>query len=145
MLRIRFLQAAVVLLAIMTAAGCGTDASAGNQDKQAADVAAARARAEASQAGDAAKKAMQSRLDELEHRIAALKADAKPADAKPAKAKHESSSEVNTLQSEVAELRAKLSTEQGRTQEWDKLKDATEGDFRKIEHKLDDLVASNKK
>jgi len=142
MLKIRFLQATVVLLAVLTAAGCGADASAGNQDKQAADVAAARARAETSQASEAAKKAMHSRLDELQHRIDALKADAKP---EKAKAKHESSSEVKQLQDEVAELRAKLSTDQGRTQEWDKLKDATEEDFRKIEHQLDNLVASNKK
>jgi hypothetical protein len=145
MLKIRFLQAAVVLLATLTAAGCGADTAAGNQDKQAADVAAARARAEASQAGEAAKKAMQSRLDELEHRLDAWKAEAKPAKVAKVKDKRESDSEVKQLQDEVAALRAKLSSDQGRTQQWDKLKDATEEDFKKIERKLDDLLPSNKK
>jgi len=52
---------------------------------------------------------------------------------------------VKQLQDEVAALRAKLSSDQGRTQQWDKLKDATEEDFKKIERKLDDLLPSNKK
>ena len=136
----RFLQAAVLLPALLIAAGCD-GASADNHDKRAADVAAAQARAETSQAGDAAKKAVQSRLKELELRIDALKTDAKP---EKAKAHRESATEVTKLKAEVAELRAKLSSEQGRTQEWDKLKDATEEDFKKIERKLDDLVPSKK-
>jgi predicted nucleic acid-binding Zn-ribbon protein len=141
MVRNRSLQTTLAGLTLLMAVGCGTgcqETAAGNRDKQAADVVAARARAEQSQAGDAAKKAMQSRLKELELRIDALKAKSKPE-------KHgKSDGEVQKLQDQVEALRAKLSTSQGRTQEWDKLKEATEEDFRSIEHKLDEMLPSKK-
>ena len=141
MSKTRFWPAAMLLPALLVAAGCEGGASANNRDKQAADVAAAQARADQSQASIAAKKAMQSRLKELELRIDALKAESHPA---TAKAERESGDSVKQLEDQVAELRAKLSTEQGRTQEWDKLKDATEADFKKIEQKLDDMMPSKK-
>ncbi len=85
---------------------------------------------------ESAKKALDDRLNELDHRIAALRADAKPA---TKKAKTDLDHEIARLQSEAADLRAKLSTDAGRTETWDKVKRATEETLDKLERKLNDL------
>lgn len=144
MVRAGSLPTTLAGLTLLIAVGCGVgcqETSSGNQDKQAADIVAAQARADQSNAGDAAKKALQSRLKEVELRIDGLRMQAKP---EKARIHGKSEGEVQQLQDEIEALRAKLSTSQGRTLEWDKLKDATEEDFRSIEHKLDELLPSKK-
>jgi chromosome segregation ATPase len=131
----RLLEVAVVLLALLLATGCAETYSASNSSR-AAEEAGARARAEQTQAGTAAKKALDERLKELQLRIDAMKADAKPAKAKSRRA---ADSEMDKLHEEVTELRSKLSSPTGRTEEWDKLKDDTEQAFKRIEQKVDSL------
>ena len=138
--KIRILTLAMVLAVFLVTTGCNEVSSDAN-DRRAADEAAVRARAEQIQAGEAAKKALDSRLKELQLRFDALKADAKPA---TAKARHTSDSEMAKLREEVVELRAKLSNEIGRTEPWDKMKDDTEQAFKRIEQKLDSLGSSTK-
>jgi len=138
--KIRILKVAIVLLAVLLAAGC-EETSSTSSSGRAADKAAARARADQIQAGEAAKKALDARLKELQLRFEALKAEAKPA---TTQARRASDGEMKKLQEEVVELRAKLSNEIGRTEEWDKLKGETEQAFKRIEQKLDDLGRSTR-
>ncbi len=128
------------LLALLIVAGCDVTPSSA-KDRQAAEEAAARARAEQSQAADAAKKALDERLNELQHRLDALKTDSKPT---TDKARRELDEQVKKLQEQVEELRSKLSTEKGRTEEWNRLKEATEDAAKRIERKLDELSPSKK-
>ncbi len=127
---------AILVLTSLFVAGCEAT-SAGNQDRQAAETAAARARTDETQAADAGRKALNARLEEAQHHLDALQADAKPTSAK---ARRELDAQVKSLQSQVADLRAKLSSEQGRTEEWTKVKKSTEEAIQSIERKLDELT-----
>ncbi len=138
MQKLRILEVAVTLFTLLLAAGCeGTSLAS----SRAVDKAAVLARADQIHASEAAKKALDSRLKELQLRIDALKADAKPAQSQ---SRHAVDGERKQLHQEVAELRAKLSNEMGRTEEWNKLKEETEQGFKRIEQKLDDLGRSSK-
>jgi chromosome segregation ATPase len=129
-----------ILLSSFWVAGCQTT-SAGDKERQAADTAAASAHADEIQAADAAKKALKARLDEVQHSLDALKTDARPASAK---VRHELDKQVKTLQDQVAELRSKLSSEQGRAEEWNQMKQNTEDAIQKIEGKVNELTQPKK-
>jgi chromosome segregation ATPase len=133
---IRTLQTVMILFALLWTGGCDLTPM-GDKDRKAAEDAGARARAEQQQASDAARRALDARLTELQHRVDALQKDAKPT---TAKARRELDEQMKKLQDQVAELRSKLSTERGRAEEWNKVKDATEEAAKQIEHKLDQLA-----
>jgi chromosome segregation ATPase len=135
MARLKSLGTIVMLLSSLWVTGCQTT-SAGDRDRQAADTAAAQARSNESQAADAAKKALNARLDELQHRLDGMKTDAQPASAK---ARRELHNQVKALQDQVAQLRFNLSSESGRAEEWNRLKQSTNEAIQKIENKVDDL------
>jgi chromosome segregation ATPase len=138
MRKFRILNVAIVLFTALLAVGCEGTSSAGSR---AADEAAVRARADQIRAGEAAKKALDTRLKALQLRIEALKTDAGPAQSQSRRTADE---EMKKLREEVAELRSKLSNEMGRSEEWDKLKANTEQAFKRLEQKVDDLGRSSK-
>jgi hypothetical protein len=130
--KLRVLNLAMLLatfLIVLAGAGCDVAPSDAN-NRRWADEAAVRARADQIQAGEAAKKALDSRLQELDLRFANIKAGAKS----------KSDPEIKKLQDQLAGLRAKLSDEIGRIEEWDQQKD--EEAFQRIEQRLDDLGRS---
>ena len=128
------------LVSSLFVAGCQTT-SAGDKDRQAAEMAAARARTDESQAGDAIRNALNARLDEVQHRLDAQKMDARPASAK---ARRELNAQVKALQDQVGELRSKLSSQQGRAEEWNGLKQSTDDAIQRIGRKLDELTQPRK-
>jgi predicted nucleic acid-binding Zn-ribbon protein len=140
MSRLNSLGTIVMVLSSLWFAGCQTT-SAGEKDRQAADAAAARARVNESEFADAVKKALNERLDEVQHRIDGLKADSRPVSAK---ARRELDERVKALQDQVGELRLKLSNAQGRDQEWSRVKRDVENALQKIESKLEELARPKK-
>ena len=140
MARLTNLGTIALLLAALWFAGCQST-SAGDLERQAADAAATRAHANEVQFADAVKKALNERLDEIQHRLDALRKDSRPASAK---ARREFDENVKAVQDQVAELRAKLSNAQGREEEWTRLKRDLEQAVQKIESNLDELSKSKK-
>ncbi|GEM_PF-4615677 len=127
-----------VLLLVTTA--CQENVTSA-KDREAAAAAGTRAHAAEVQAAEDARKAMNLRLDQLQHRLDAIKTDAKPA---TAKAKHELDEQTKVLQDQVAELRTKLANDQWRSDEWNKVKANVEEGAKRIDDKINDLTHSHK-
>jgi chromosome segregation ATPase len=125
----------LVMFATLAICGCtATPSSAG--DRSAADAAGERARAEERQSREAAKRALDLRMTEMQHRLDALKKDSRPA---TDEAKRKLDEQTRTLQADIDRLRAKMSTEEGRAEEWNKLKANTDEALQTMEHKLEEL------
>jgi chromosome segregation ATPase len=134
------MKTASVVLIVLMASGC-TPTATGVQARQEADKAAEKARIEEQQARESARKALDARLNELQHRIDALKQDTRPASKK---ARRDVDQEVARLRGEVADLRAKLATDEGRADAWKKMKQSTEDALQRIEQTLDQLGGKSK-
>jgi hypothetical protein len=74
-------------------------------------------------------------LTQLENRIKALKADAKP---QARRAREATEDTIDTLEAEARDLRSRLSTVDDKAADtWDKVKNSTEEAFGKLERRLD--------
>lgn len=131
----KYLFISAMVAAALTC-GCSDDTTTGVRARQEADAAAERARAEGRDARESAKRAWDARLTQIENRIKALKADAKPQARKARKATEE---KIDVLEEEARDLRRSLSKVDDKAADaWDKVKDSTESAFNKIEKKLDE-------
>jgi TolA-binding protein len=127
------LISAVFAAAVMC--GCSDDTTAGERSRKEAETAAERARDSERDARAAARRAWDERLTQLENRIKALKADAKP---QARRAREATEDTIDTLEAEARDLRSRLSTVDDKAADtWDKVKNSTEEAFGKLERRLD--------
>ena len=95
----------VLFTLILVAPAC-TPSPSSQKSRAEAEKSAEKARGEQEVARDAARKAMEDRMNEIEHRIAVLKEETKPA---RAEAKRKLDDAVAKLEAEAKEIRDKLS------------------------------------
>src|SRR5579871_650889 len=129
------LNLGLVLTAASLAMGCNAT-PAGNEYRREANKSAAQAQQAERQTTDTGKEAIESRMNELERRLAALRADAKP---QTEAAQRELDKKVDDLRAQIAELRAKLATEQGRADAWERFKKNAEEVLNKMEKQVNKL------